>query len=400
MISRAKAIVRLMFTISAGMTTKSTFASDTPVTTSTTSIQSKINKNKDPLLLRAARGEKVERTPVWMMRQAGRHMQAYRDLVATYPTFRERSEIPEVSKAISLQPYEAYGVDGVILFSDILTPLPAMGIDFAISEGGKISIEPIRTRQAFSRMKRFEDVKAACPFVGEVLRDLRKEVGNTATVLGFVGLPFTLASYIVEGKTSKEFENLIELSKKDPQLLHDILALLADNISDYACYQIESGAQVIQCFDSWAGQVDDSIYNEFAAQYQRNVIASIKKACPDTPIIIYMAPGIYSSEGKRLSQLAASGADIVSIDHTIEFAKARAITPPGVGIQGNLDPKLLRNGTLDEIRKQTELILSQAARMKHIMNLGHGIEKDTPESHAAFFVKTVQEYQEKNQATS
>merc|ERR1719409_2017240 len=133
---------------------------------------------KEPLLVRAARGEKVERTPVWMMRQAGRHMAAYRALVSKYPTFRERSETPEVSLEVSLQPWKAYGVDGVILFSDILTPLPAMGVDFAISEAGGITIDPIRTREAFQRMTSagpFEPASAV-PFVGDVLGKLRKEV--------------------------------------------------------------------------------------------------------------------------------------------------------------------------------------------------------------------------------
>merc|ERR1719409_1010802 len=136
---------------------------------------------KDPLLVRAARGEKVERSPVWMMRQAGRHMAVYRALVDKYPTFRERSEIPEVSYEVSLQPWRAYGVDGVILFSDILTPLPAMGVDFSISEAGGITIDPIRTREAFKRMSEhgaFDPAKDV-PFVGEVLQKLRTEVAES-----------------------------------------------------------------------------------------------------------------------------------------------------------------------------------------------------------------------------
>jgi uroporphyrinogen decarboxylase len=320
-------------------------------------------------------------------------MAAYRRLVDKYPTFRERSEIPEVSLQISLQPFFAYGVDGVILFSDILTPLPAMGVDFAISEGGHIAIEPIRTRAALGKMKRI-DTETACPFVGEVLRGLRREVADRATVLGFVGLPYTLATYLVEGKTGSatDFAEIRKLRETDSELLHDMLALLADNIADYACYQIDCGAQVLQVFDSWAGHLDDEEYNSFALPYQKRVVDAIKRRHPDTPIIIYMAPGEHSRGGKRLGQLAQSGADIVSVDHTVDIGEARRILPNSVGIQGNLDPKLLRDGPLEEIKAETERILSTISGTRHIMNLGHGILPDTPEEHANFFVKTAQEF--------
>lgn len=362
---------------------------------------------KEPLLLRAARGEAVERSPVWMMRQAGRHMKAYRDLVAEYPTFRERSEIPEVALKISLQPFDAYGVDGVILFSDILTPLPAMGIEFDIGESGKISIEPIRTESDLQKLKRTTQTtfSEGPSGVGTVLRGLREYVGNKSTVLGFIGLPYTLATYLVEGKTASAsgFAEMKLMQQNNPQLLHKILQLLAENLADYACYQIDNGAQVIQVFDSWAGHLNDSDYTTFALKYQQKVISRIKARHPDTPIIIYMAPSKYSSGGNRLLQLAQSGANIVSVDQTVDIAIARKIlledtssstTSSVIGIQGNLDPQLLRDGTLEDIKFETERILSKTRSIGHIMNLGHGILPDTPELHAKFFVKTVQEYKE------
>ena len=181
---------------------------------------------QEPLLVRAARGEAVERTPVWMMRQAGRHMAVYRALVDKYPTFRERSETPEVSLEVSLQPWRAYGVDGVILFSDILTPLPAMGVDFQISEAGGISIDPIRTRDAFKRMTDSGpfNPERDIPFVSSVLTELREAVGPSgATVLGFVGLPFTLGTYLVEGATGTKtgFAEFRALRESDPELCRD-----------------------------------------------------------------------------------------------------------------------------------------------------------------------------------
>jgi len=355
----------------------------------------------EPLLLRAARGEEVERTPVWMMRQAGRHMQVYRDLVDKYPTFRERSEIPEVSFEVSMQPYRRYGTDGVILFSDILTPLPAMGVDFQISEGGGITIDPIRTREAFERMTKagaFDPAKNV-PFVGEVLSKLRKELDGTgATVLGFVGLPFTLGTYLVEGATGTKtgFAQFRALREEDPELARDILQLLAERIAEYALYQIDSGAQVIQVFDSWAGHLAPEEFESWAMPYQKQVVQAIRTKRPDTPVIIYMAPDTYSKGGAFLEKLAASGVNMVSIDHTLSISEARSrLDAAGfseVGLQGNLDPAILCDGTPEDIICKTEEILGAAGNKGHIMNLGHGIEPTTPEPNAELFVNKVHEF--------
>ena len=358
---------------------------------------------QDPLLLRAARGEEVERSPVWMMRQAGRHMQVYRDLVKDYPTFRERSEIPDVSFEVSMQPYRAYKTDGVILFSDILTPLPAMGVDFSISEGGAIAISPIRTREAFKKMTAQPfSPETECTFVSEVLNRLRDELrGTDATLLGFVGLPFTIGTYLVEGATGTKnnFAEMRALRQNDPELSRDILALLAERIAQYAIFQIDAGAQVVQVFDSWAGHLTPEEFAEWAMPFQRQVVSQIKEARPDVPVIIYMAPDQYSKGGKFIERLAQSGADVVSVDHTVDLADARAILDKAgfkhVGLQGNLDPAILAEGSPDEIVAAAETILSKAGNKAHVMNLGHGIEANTPEPSAALFIKTVQEYQHK-----
>jgi len=183
--------------------------------------------------------------------------------------------------------------------------------------------------------------------------------------------------------------------KHNPKLLKTILSLLTDNIVEYACYQIESGAQVLQLFDSWAGHVDDECYSEFCQPYQQRVIRGVRQQHPEVPIIIYMAPGPFSSGGRRLESLAQTGADIVSVDHTVDMRLAMAIlSDERVGLQGNLDPQLLRDGPLSEIKSRASSILNTLnGRRRCILNLGHGILADTPEPHAECFIRTVQSCQ-------
>jgi len=329
----------------------------------------------------------VERVPVWMMRQAGRHMQVYRDLVKNHPTFRERSETPELSFEISMQPYRAYDVDGVILFSDILTPLPAMNVEFDILESvGPVIDPPYRTAEMVDSITRMDPVKSM-PFVGDVLGMLRKEVGNKATVLGFVGLPFTLATYLVEGRTSKEYLEIKKMGIEQPEVLHKMLNILAENIGDYACYLADSGAQVIQVFDSWAATLSARDYDEFCLPYQKIVIQKLKAKHPDLPVIIYI-----KQSGALLERLASSGADMVSVDYTISMDDAlkrlRAVKPD-IRVQGNLDPAILLSTNKEQIKQRTEEILEMAGGQGHVMNLGHGIEAATTEENAKFFVDTV-----------
>jgi len=349
---------------------------------------------KDPLLIRAAKGEKVERVPVWMMRQAGRHMKVYRDLCKDYPTFRQRSEITDVAVEISLQPWRAYQTDGCILFSDILTPLPGMGMDFTIDEKVGPVMPTIRSWDELEKIHAIDPYKST-PFVAEALKALRKEVGPETAVLGFVGCPYTLATYIVEGKTSKTYLNIKKMMWTEPDLLHAILKQLADNIGDYALYQIENGAQLIQIFDSWAGELSIRDYDTFAAPYQKIVLDKIKAKYPDIPTVIYI-----KHSGALVERMAGVGVDTVSLDWTVDMAegreriangrKAAGLEGPG-GVQGNLDPGILY-ASHDTIKERTHEILKKAGPTGHVMNLGHGIEATTPEENAAFFIETVRNY--------
>jgi uroporphyrinogen decarboxylase len=289
-----------------------------------------------PHLLRAARGEIVDRPPVWMMRQAGRYMKAYRDLREKYPSFRDRSEIPEVAIEVSLQPWKAFQPDGVILFSDIVTPLPGLGIDMDIAEGkGPIIHSPIRTQAQVDSLRPLEP-EADLPFIKTILQALSQEVGNQSTVLGFVGAPWTLAAYAVEGKGSKTYSIIKNMAFTDPVILHQLLAKFADAIAVYARYQIDSGAQVVQMFDSWAGQLSPQDYDTFALPYQQRVFQQVKQTHPDTPLIL-----LVSGSAGVLERMGQSGADIVSVDWAVDMADARTRLGKHVKVQGNLDPGVL-----------------------------------------------------------
>ena len=341
-----------------------------------------------PLLLRAARGEQVERPPVWMMRQAGRYMKVYRDLRDRHPSFRERSENPELSHEISMQPFRAFRPDGVILFSDILTPLPGMGIDFDIIESkGPIIDPPIRSADQIDRLRPLNP-SDSLPFVGQVLGQLRRDVGNEAAVLGFVGAPWTLAAYAVEGRSSKNYAVIKAMAFREPALLHRLLAHLADSIATYVRYQIDSGAQVVQLFDSWAGQLSPIDYDTFAAPYQQRVIDQVKATHPDTPLILYI-----SGSAGVLERMARTGIDIISLDWTVDMADGLARLPDHLGVQGNVDPGLLF-GTPEAIRERILDTVRKARGRRHILNLGHGILPGTPEDNARVFFETGKAVQE------
>lgn len=335
-----------------------------------------------PLLLRAARGEKVERPPVWMMRQAGRYMKIYRELRDKYPSFRERSENPDLAIEISLQPWKAFRPDGVIMFSDILTPLPGMGIPFDIIEQKGPMIEPpIRSKEQIENMRPL-DPEESLPFIKKILGTLRQEVGNEAAVLGFVGSPWTLAAYAVEGKSSKNYSVIKGMAFSEPELLHQLLGKIADSIATYVRYQIDCGAQVVQLFDSWAGQLSPMDYDTFALPYQQRVIQQVKETHPDTPLILYI-----SGSAGVLERMGRSGVDIVSVDWTVDMAEARRRLGPNIGVQGNIDPCVLF-GSKPFIRERILDTVKKAEGARHILNLGHGILPGTPEENAEFYFET------------
>jgi uroporphyrinogen decarboxylase len=254
-----------------------------------------------------------------------------------------------------------------------------------IAEGkGPIIHQPIRTQEQIDNLRTLEP-EESLPFVREILQALRQEVGNEAAVLGFVGAPWTLAAYAVEGKGSKTYSVIKGMAFSEPAILHQLLGKLADAIALYVRYQIDSGAQVVQMFDSWAGQLSPQDYETFALPYQERVVRQVKETHPDTPLIL-----LVSGSAGVLERMPKSGVDIVSVDWTVDMAEARARLGWDVKVQGNMDPGVLfgsqefiRDRILDNIRK--------AGNKGHIFNLGHGVLPGTPEDNVRFFFETAKQ---------
>ncbi|XP_042442061.1 uroporphyrinogen decarboxylase [Zingiber officinale] len=339
----------------------------------------KVASIAEPLLLNAVRGEKVERPPVWLMRQAGRYMKSYQQICEKYPSFRERSENVDLVVEISLQPWKVFKPDGVILFSDILTPLPGMSIPFDIVKGkGPLIYSPIRTAEDVDQVTEFDPDKFV-PYVGEALTILREEIKGDAAVLGFVGAPFTLASYVVEGGSSKHFSKIKRLAFSQPKVLHSLLQKFTNSMANYIRYQADHGAQAVQIFDSWATELSPVDFEEFSLPYLKQIVDSVKKTHPYLPLILYA-----SGSGGLLERLPLTGVDVVSLDWTVDMAEGRRRLGSDIAVQGNVDPGVLF-GSKEFITQRIMDTVRKAGTNRHILNLGHGIVVGTPEENVAHF---------------
>lgn len=333
----------------------------------------------EPLLLNTVRGLEVDRPPVWLMRQAGRYMKSYQILCEKYPSFRQRSENVDLVVEISLQPWKVFKPDGVILFSDILTPLAGMNIPFDIVKGkGPVIFDPLRTQQDVDQVREFVPEESV-PYVGEALTILRKEVDNKAAVLGFVGAPFTLASYVVEGGSSKHFSKIKRLAFSEPKVLHALLQKFTSSMANYIKYQADKGAQAVQIFDSWATELSPADFEEFSLPYLKQIVDSVKETHPNLPLILYA-----SGSGGLLERLPQTGVDVVSLDWTVDMAEGRKRLGTDVAVQGNVDPGVLF-GSKEFITSRIMDTVKKAGKGKHILNLGHGIVVGTPEENVAHF---------------
>lgn len=320
------------------------------------------------------------------MRQAGRYMKDFRAYSDKYP-FRMRSETPEIAIELSLQPWKAFGVDGIIMFSDILTPLPAMGIEFDVVKGtGPIIGDPLRSMEMVKALKPLEDPATSLPFVAETLKALRAESEGKTTLLGFVGSPFTLVAYSVEGKANRHCLASKKMMSQAPEVLHAACDHMAEAIGKYACYQIESGAQVIQFFESWAHHLTPAQFDEFAKPYADKAMAYVKARHPDTPVVYYANGG--SSYLELQSDMSC---DMISLDWAVDMGIARERLGKDRLVSGNVDPLALF-GSDAQIRSAVHKNIKQAGgNGKHILNLGHGVLQGTPERAVQAFVDAAKE---------
>ena len=327
-------------------------------------------------LLRACRRQPVDRAPVWMMRQAGRYLPEYRE-IRQKVTFLELCKNTDLAVEVSLQPYRILGVDAVIFFSDILIPVEAMGAGVSLSDKGPEIEHAIRSKRDVDALS-VPDPVTAVPFVGSIIKKLRRELRDEVPLIGFAGAPWTLASYLVEGGGSRNFAEIKGLAYREPQILHALLDKLASTVISYVLFQIESGAEVIQIFDTWAGELNPPDYEEFALRYTRKIFDAIGSRVPR---ILYL-----NGCAALLESMSKSGADVLSVDWRIPLTEVRRRIGNGIAIQGNLDPCLLL-GSKERIVAKTEEVLGQAGPAGHILNLGHGILPQTPVENARMFIE-------------
>ena len=350
----------------------------------------------EPVFLRACRGEAVERTPVWIMRQAGRYLPEYR-AVRERHEFLECCRTPEIACEITLQPVRRLGVDAAILFSDILVPLPGMGVEVRFEPGPRLG-HAIRSAADVDAL-RVPDARDTTGFVMDAIRLLRRELPAGIPLIGFAGAPFTMAAYLVEGGGSRTFTALRTLLFTEPELAHRLLSLCADVVVAYLTEQIRAGAQAAMLFDTWAGLLSPGDVRRFVLPYARRITDAVRRTAAeirtDVPTIYYAG----ESAG-WLASCPESGADVIGIDWRVPLGEARA-RMGDVVLQGNLDPAVLL-GPPPQIRARVEEVwragresaASPGRSAGHVFNLGHGILPETPPGHARLVVDTVRELSE------
>ncbi len=337
---------------------------------------------KNDLLLRALRQEKVERPPVWMMRQAGRYLPDYMKLRAKYDFFT-RVQTPELATEITLQPVEQVGVDAAIIFSDILVIPQAMGIEVLMEEGKGPSLPNVIKNQKDIEALITDGVEDKLSYVTKALTLTKKELNGRVPLIGFAGAPFTILCYMIEGKGSKTWEKAKQFCFTQPELAHQLLQKITTITINYLKAQAKAGADVLQVFDSWSGSLSPADFKLFAQPYLLQIADAIKE---DAPVILFPKGSWYAL--KELGESSASG---VGIDWCISPAMARELAGNKITLQGNFDPaKLLL--PVPEIKKAVHKMIDEFGVQNYIANLGHGITPNIPVDHAKAFVEAVKEY--------
>ena len=343
---------------------------------------------KNDRFLRALWRQSVDRTPVWMMRQAGRYLPEYRATREQAGSFLDLCQNADLACEVTLQPLRRYPMDAAILFSDILTVPDALGLGLYFEEGeGPRFRKTVRTEEdlaALHSIKAEDDLG----YVMRAVRTIRRELNGSVPLIGFSGSPWTLATYMVEGGSSKDFVNVKTMAYDKPALMHAVLALLADAVADYLTAQVRAGAQALQIFDTWGGSLSTAAYQEFSLHYMQRVLARLPTEADGrkVPVIVFTKGG-----GQWLNTIADCGAQAVGIDWTTDIHSARQLVGNRVAVQGNMDPSMLF-ASPTRIRAEVGAILAAYGHGSgHVFNLGHGITPGVNPEHVTAFVEAVQE---------
>jgi len=343
---------------------------------------------KNDRFLRALLKQDVDVTPVWMMRQAGRYLPEYREVRAQAGDFMSLCQNPELACEVTLQPLRRYALDAAILFSDILTIPDAMGrgLYFAQGEGPKFK-NPVRTPEDVDALKVINTEKDL-PYVLDAVKLIRRELNGSVPLIGFSGSPWTIATYMVEGGSSKEFAVIKSMLMNTPEVMHQLLDTLADSIIDYLNAQIQAGSQAVQIFDTWGGALSAHAYDTFSLDYMKKIVNGLVRENEGRkiPVILFTKNG-----GLWLEKIVESGCDCVGLDWTIPINEARDRVGDRVALQGNMDPAVLY-GSPEAIRKEVGIILEQFGHGNgHVFNLGHGIHQHVNPDRVTAFVDAVHE---------
>jgi len=340
------------------------------------------------LLLRALAREPVPRTPVWIMRQAGRYLPEYRAVREQAGDFMSLCRNTELACEVTLQPLRRYALDAAILFSDILTIPDALGLGlyFETGEGPKFR-KPLRSAADIRRLAPV-DIETKLRYVFDAVARIRKALAGSVPLIGFAGSPWTVATYMVEGRSSREFARILGLARDEPALADRLMATLAHKTTDYLNAQIESGAQAIMLFDTWGGVLEGVDYQRFSLGPMEQVLGGLKRRHDERPVPVIL---FTKGAGERLSVMAATGCDALGVDWTTSLAEARRLTGDRVALQGNVDPATLTESP-QRIRAAVAAALESYGRGPgHVFNLGHGVTPDVDPEHLGVLIDAVHE---------
>lgn len=337
---------------------------------------------QNDLLLRAARGEKTERTPVWLMRQAGRILPEYRAVRDSVSGFIELAQTPELAAEVTIQPVDILDVDAAIIFSDILVIPEAMGLPYEMVEKrGPWFPETVRCESDLKKL-RVADGENDLRYVIDAIHITKKNLQDRVPLIGFAGAPWTIFAYMVEGSGSKTFSKSREKLYRDPVFSHRLLQLITDSTINYLKAQIRAGADLVQIFDSWAGILGPKQYEEFSLRY----ISQICDAITEVPVTVFAKGAFFAREA-----MGKLNCETIGLDWNMGIAESRKLIGDTKTLQGNLDPAALY-GNEEQVRKATIDMLAEFRGSRHIANLGHGLYPDINPEMAKIFVQTVKEF--------